>query len=222
MGQAQRRGVMSVALVVIGLIIGVLFGFFVDGNDEEDSPSTATPPHVSGPGPMDELNGVPVGYVRTEEGAVAAATNFNLLSGRDDLLDPNALRRAMQTFATPSWKKEAAKQAKSGYDYVAETYGADADVSTAMLAYDVTNFSPDHAVVNLWTVTTLSGSARPNVEEVWGIVTVELNWMNNDWRVSGIESTPGPAPVDLPSRSPEVPARVLMEEFDEFERAPVP
>jgi hypothetical protein len=211
---------MVVGVLVVGVMIGVLLGFVLDSGSEV-SPQAPTPSAV-GPGPTTEVNGVPVGYARTEEGAVAAAANFNLLSGRDDLLDRDALTSAMQTLAAPSWKGEAAKQAKNGYDYVAETYGDDADVSTAVLRYDLADFTSDHAVVKLWTVTVLSGSARPNVDQVWGIVTIDLEWVNGDWRVEGIESSPGPAPVDLPSGQPEQPARALMEDFDEFEGAPVP
>ena len=210
--------IIGAALVVIA--IGVLLGFSLDKPNE--LPAQAPDPLAVGPGPTTEENGVPVGYARTEEGAVAAATNFNLLSGRDDLLDREAMTTAMQTFAAPSWKSEAADQARNGYDYVAETYGDDADVSTAVLRYDLAEYASDHAVVELWTVTVLSGPERPNVDEVWGIVTVDLVWVDSDWRIAGIESSPGPAPVDLPTRQPQQTARSLMEDFDEFEGAPIP
>lgn len=223
MANEARRNITVIGVLLIGVVLGVFGAFLLDGEDNEESvtPSTSAP-QVQGPGPYDELDGVPVGYARTEEGAVAAAANFNLLSGRDDLLDLDALKRAMQTLAAPSWKSDAAKQAKNGYEYVTETYGADADLSAAVLRYDVVDFTSDHAVVSLWTVNVLSGSNRPNVDEVWGIVTIDLEWVDGDWRVGGIESSPGPAPLDLPSGQPDQPARALMEDFDEFEGAPVP
>ena len=211
----------GIAGVIVGILIGILLGFVFDEGKGETSPGGPTP-SVAGPGPSTEANGVPVGYARTEEGAVAAATNFNLLSGRDDLLDREAMTNAMQALAAPSWKSEAAKQAQNGYDYVAEAYGDDADVSTAVLRYDLADYAADRAVVQLWTVTVLSGSERPNVDEVWGVVTVNLEWVDADWRIAGIESSPGPAPVDLPSRQPQQTARSVMEDFDEFEGAPLP
>jgi hypothetical protein len=67
-----------------------------------------------------------------------------------------------------------------------------------------------------------SGSKRPSVEEVWAIVTVDLIWVDDDWRVEDLESSVGPAPVDLPSGQPAENATTLMEEFDEFEGAPLP
>ena len=217
---SRSRTGMLVGALVVGLLIGVLLGFVLDQGAKEGP--KAQSPSVVGAGPTTDEDGIPLGYARTEEGAIAAAANFNLLSGRDDLLDREALTNAMQTFAAPSWKVEAADQAENGYEYIVETYGEDAEVSTAVLRYDVSDFSPERAVVKLWTVTVLSGSARPNVDEVWGIVTINLEWVDADWRVGGIESSPGPAPVDLPSSEPAQPARALMEDFDEFEGAPVP
>ena len=220
MATEKRRALGLVAVLVIGLVVGLVVGFVLGDGKQASTPDEAMPNQVADPGPTDEVNGVPVGYARTEEGAVAAATNFHLLSARDDLLDQQALRMAMETLAAPEWKEEAARQAKSGYEYVVDTYGADADVSAAVLGYEVVDLSSDRANVRLWTVTTLSGSRRPNVEEVWGIVTIDLVWASNDWRVRGIESDPGPAPVDLPGDNSDVSALEVMEDFNEFEGAP--
>jgi hypothetical protein len=215
-----RVGGVVVGALVVGVLIGIVLGFIFDKGAQE-SPQ-AQPPTATGPGPTAEENGVPVGYSRTEEGAVAAATNFNLLAGRDELLDLDAMTTAMQTLAAPSWKDEAGRQAESGYEYIVDTYGDDADVSAAVVRYDLVNFTTDRASVRLWTVSLASGSRRPNVEEVWAIVTVDLIWVDDDWRVEDLESSVGPAPVDLPSGQPAENATTLMEEFDEFEGAPVP
>lgn len=221
MGTDSRlRSGLIVGAVLVGVVIGVLLGFTLDKGSEV--PAQTPDPSSVGPGPTTEENGVPVGYARTEEGAVAAATNFNLLSGRDDLLDLDAMRSAMQTLAAPSWKDDASRQAQNGYEFIVDTYGEDADVSAAVLRYDLVDFTSDSASVRLWTVSLASGSKQPTVEEVWAVVTVELLWVADDWRVEGVESSVGPAPVDLPSGQPEENAATLMEEFHEFEGAPVP
>jgi hypothetical protein len=212
---------MVVGALVVGGLIGVLLGFQLDDGAGGVTPKTQTP-SIAGPGPTREVNGVPVGYARTETGAVSAATNFDLLSGRDDLLSLRSLTAAMQTFAAPSWKAEAADQAKNGYEYIVNTYGKDVDVSASVLRYHVAKFTPESAAVRLWTVSVASGSKRPTVEEVWAVVTLDLAWVDGDWRVDGMESAVGPAPVDLPSGQPKESATTLMEEFDEFNGAPVP
>ena len=53
-------------------------------------------------------------------------------------------------------------------------------------------------------------------------MTVDLIWVDDDWRVEGLESSVGPAPVDLPSGQSEENATTVMEDFDEFEGAPTP
>ena len=205
---------------IVGVLIGVLLGFVLD---KGNAVPPKTPNHfVVGPGPTAEENGVPVGYAHTEEGAVAAATNFSLLTAGEDLLDVTALTTAMETLAAPEWKDEARAQATNGNEFIVDRYGDDADLTGAVLRYDIVDYSPDHAVVKLWTVSVVSGSKRPNVEEVWGTLTVSLVWTNGDWRVEGNESAPGPAPIDLPAGQPEQSASSLMEEFHEFGGAPIP
>jgi hypothetical protein len=218
----ESRGRVSVIVgtLVVGLVIGILLGFIFDKGTQV-SPE-AQPPATTGSGPFGEENGVPVGYARTEEGAVAAATNFSLLAADDDLLEVDALALAMETLAAPNWKAEARAQAVNGNEFVVDRYGTDADLTGAVLRYEVVEYSSDRAVVRLWTVSVVSGSNRPNVEEVWGTVTVNLVWVDGDWRVEGNESAPGPAPVDLPAGEPEQSASSLMEDFHEFSGAPTP
>ena len=140
-------------------------GFVLD--PEAATEPDAPPRESTGPGPAREENGVPVGYARTKEGAAAAATNFNLLSGRDDLLDVDAIGRAMQTFAAPSWIADAASQAGSGAEYIIDTYGDDADVTASVLRYHVTDFSETDATVRFGPSCWLLAQGDRNVEEVW-------------------------------------------------------
>lgn len=223
MAYETRKLALIVTSLVMSLMVGVILGFVLDSGGGSDGSDPTTPTEsASGPGPVAETNGVPTGYAKTEEGAVAAAANFNLLSAKDELLDESALAEAMRTLAAPDWTEDAERQGKNGYQYVVETYGNDADVGAAVLGFEVADFSDDRATVRLWIVTTLSGSNRPNVETTWGIVTTDLLWVDDDWRVTGIESSPGPAPVELPSGRPQLTAHQVMEEFNEFRGAPVP
>lgn len=221
--EARGRGITLIGVLLVGIVLGVIGGFLLDGGDNEanETPSPSAP-GARGPGPHDELNGVPVGYARTEEGAVAAAANFTLLTAKDSLLDQDALVLAMETLAAPSWVSEAQMQARNGYKFITSRYGNDANIAGAVLRYDVANFSSDQATIKLWAVSVASGSKRPNVEEVWSILSVDLEWANGDWRVTGSESEPGPAPIDLPGGAPQQSALDVMEGFDEFEGALVP
>ena len=221
MANQTTRRTLIVTSLAVALLAGIGFGFILDngrGIERPSPPSEST----STPGSADATRDDATGYERTEEGAVAAATNFNLLSARDELLVDGALGDAMRSLASPDWADDAEREGQNGYEYVVETYGRDADVAAAVLAYEVATFDQDRAKVRLWLVTTLSRSGRTSVEAAWGIVTTDLAWIDGDWHVTGIESSPGPAPVQLPPGEPEVTARHVIEEFDEFRSAPLP
>ena len=201
--------------VIVGILIGTLLGFVLDDGNGEP-PAQERTPSAAGPGPSTEANGVPVGYARTEEGALAAARGFALLSASDVIRDKAAYVRAMQTIAAPDWSDHAKDLALNGYEFLIDRYGPDVDVSAAVLRYDIVDFSPTQAEIELWVVSVAAGSLRPTVDEVWGTALVELAWVDGDWRVSGAENTTGPAPVDLPTTSSEESAATLMEELDEY------
>lgn len=220
--EAQRRGFTLFAVLVIGVATGILVSFLLETDHKDSSAPSTTPGQVGGPGSTDELNGVPVGYAQTEEGAVAAATNFGLVSTNDALWSRDAFIRAMESIAAPGWRDEARRQAENGYEFITQRYGPDADVSGAALRYDVLDFSSEHAVVKLWVLSVISGSKSPTVDEVWGTTIVRLIWIDGDWRVEETTNDTGPAPVDLPGQSPEESANALMKELREYTGAPVP
>ena len=221
MATYSNRTVVMVFAVIIALLIGVVVGFALDPEDAADDPDAA-PVTPSGPGPTREVGGVPVGYARTEDGAVAAATNFTLLTTRDALIEEEALTRALQTLAAPSWRDNARAQAKAGTEFLVDRYGSDAQVAGAVVRYDVAKFTADTAVVDLWAVSVAAGSRRSTVDEIWSILRVDLAWVEGDWRVTASDSKQGPAPVDLPTRAPSRTAQDVMEQFAEFEGPVVP
>lgn len=215
----MKRAIALMLAIVVAVGLGIGLGFILDSGPSHLDVISETP---SGPGPTDEVNGLPVGYARTEEGAVAAAVNFNLLAAGDRVLDRDAMSSAMEALAAPSWRQEAARQADSGYSFLSTTYGRDAEVSAAVVRFRLSDYTPESAVVDLWTVTLLSGELRPNVDEVWGIVTISLTWVEGDWRVTGIESEPGPSPVDLPAEESSLSLEDVLRSFDELESAAKP
>jgi hypothetical protein len=205
----------GVAGFIVGALIGILLGFVLDDGNGESSPQDPGA-SVAGPGPSTEANGVPLGYAHTEEGALAAARGFALLTASDVIRDKDAYVKAMRTIAAPDWLEDAEDQAVNGYEFLVDRYGEDVDVSAAVLRYDIVDFSPTQAEIKFWVVSVAAGSLRSTVDEVWGTAIVELAWVDGDWRVSGAENTTGPAPVDLPTSSSRESAASLMEELDEF------
>ncbi|MGH2730743.1 MAG: hypothetical protein ACRDJI_09090, partial [Actinomycetota bacterium] len=108
-------------VLLFGFAIGVFVGFGLDDTGEKSSPKTPVP-SVTGAGPTREVNGVPVGYARTEEGAVAAARGFALLTATDLIRDRDAFVEAMETTAAPGWVEDARRQAVNGYEFLVGRY----------------------------------------------------------------------------------------------------
>jgi hypothetical protein len=180
----MRRYGSFLVILIVGVALGLLAGLFFDSETKvvPTEPSTSDPlsPVLS----------------QTEEGAVTAAANFALLSAHDSLATPEALAQASSRLVAPSWREQAAEQARAGSEFLTESYGDAADVSGAVLGYEVVEFSPDATVVRLWVVSVISGSADIDSVDSWSIATIELQWFEQGWLVTGTESSSGPSPGD--------------------------
>lgn len=216
----SRRGTLLLGVaagVLIGLAAGLLIGR--DSAPVETSPRVPAQPAA---GPTRTINGVPVGYARTEEGAVLAATNFGLVTTSELIGDRAAYTEAIETFAAPTWLEQASREARNGHEFAVNHYGSDVQMVSAVLRYEVLSYSDRRASVRLWTVTVASGSERPTAEAIWGTSTLELAWTDDDWRVVDTDNSPGPAPVVLQSPAEEEAIRSLMEESNAFTKGPRP
>jgi hypothetical protein len=185
---ARRLGL--AALVVALVIAAYFFGRQTTGESE---PNTEPGPTPAGVGPTEEINGVPVGYSQDEEGAVAAATNFaRVMTGATG--DRIEYRASLTTIAAPSWEKDAAKIADSTTDFILERYGDGATATFSPLRYKVGLCSSISCSVDLWGVLVATGSKLNHLDESWLTVSLDLEWVTDDWRVAGQASASGPTP----------------------------
>jgi hypothetical protein len=70
------------------------------------------------------------------------------------------------------------------------------------LAWRAETYSDHEARVTVWTVTVLSAQAVAVPQAEWMTVTVDLEWVEGDWRVTAIGERPGPTPIACPSDEP--------------------
>ncbi len=70
------------------------------------------------------------------------------------------------------------------------------------LASRVESFRSHEASVAVWTVTVLSAEEVASPQTEWVTVTVDLAWVDSDWRVDGIRNRPGPTPMTGPNDQP--------------------
>ncbi|OIK02705.1 hypothetical protein BIV25_02900 [Streptomyces sp. MUSC 14] len=156
---------------------------------------------------MRELDGVPVGYPHTQEGAKAAAANYTTVSGSSDFLTNRAARhRAVSVMAATGTAGTATKRA----DYAARAAvsalrgdnsrvaAGKAIARTGVLSAHILGFDAHGAMVRLWTTTvrgSASGHATPTAD--FQSVTVTLTWEANDWKLKDSSSATGlVAPID--------------------------
>jgi hypothetical protein len=184
-------------------------------------------------GPRDIKSGVPVGYQHSQQGAVAAAANYASVLSSPLILDRARRRAAIEALAAP----EALARQQRAWDQAAALLskglgvgdGGARDGTVLLRAVPVgwrlEKYSGDRATVAIW-VTSVGGTftGSPNdvpVREAWGTTTVELRWVDGDWKQLKATNTDGPVPI-ADSATPTAASQLVPEanDFKEFTYAP--
>jgi hypothetical protein len=174
---------------------------------------------------------VPVGWARSEAGAVGAATNYTAVLSSEILFDPAKRRLAVNAIAAPQarlrMQRDMEDSARTVAAALTRASGQPLDPTkvifqTIPVRYRVELYDGDRARVAIWTtgVGGYDGSSLP-VQEAWGITTVELSWIDKDWKETSATVQDGPVPVA--DDAPPTPAPVLVGEaqrFKEYHYAP--
>jgi hypothetical protein len=186
-------------------------------------------------GPRRFVEGVGVGYARSQQGAVAAAANYSSVLSSALILDTARRRAAIDTLAAPEAKAGLQKtfdQAVASLRKGLGVTGADTDnVQVLMRAnpvgWKVDDYRDGTARVAIWVsgVTGSIGGTGPPVpiREGWGTTTMNLRWVKGDWKL--VDSTTVDGPLPIADVSPPTPAPELVSkasEFKEFTYAPGP
>ncbi|MGY0466741.1 hypothetical protein ACW14Y_41760 [Kitasatospora sp. cg17-2] len=213
-------------MVLLALIIGgILISRGPDPGIAPDSPApSAKASNVAGgssltgaaaPGQTATsrlVEGVPVGYSKSREGAIAAAVNYEVArSSARYLTDSNTRERILKTIMASD---AAAGQIKDDNAAGARFYsalGLTADTADKLIARasplgsKVVSYSPEVATVSVWMsgiVGLPSPSAPVPVSASWTTYTFVLVWRDGDWRTSSISVTPGPTPLQATGQQP--------------------
>ena len=193
-------GLGLIALVILGL--GFLVGR-ASAPKAATSPSAGSATASAAPGASRVENGVPVGYQRTQVGAVAAATNYTQALSGALLLEPDQYRAAVGTVAAPESKSKLLQDAETSLAAEQNNLqlvtlahrGVKVAISSYPLAYHVNNYSPTVAELSIWTVSIVGEDGQLAASQAWNTMTVDLEWTNGDWKETSVGSTPGPVPV---------------------------
>ena len=157
----------------------------------------AEPVPGTGAGPARVTEGVPVGYSRSEEGAVAAAANYTRVLGDKANLDPAFGERAYPQFAVPAVAEDLLRRSRessaSGIGKEA-VVGEGVALRGAPLGYRVESYIDDAATVSVWYVAVGVGPPHLPMTTAWGTDRISLAWLDGDWKIADISSSAGPEP----------------------------
>jgi hypothetical protein len=216
-GRSSSRSLVTVVGVVVLLIAAIAFA----NRGGDDSPSSsatgdtdkpkAAPTAATGTKPVQmKMGGIPAGYARDAQGAQSAAANYCVALGSAEMFDATRRHEIVDTVYAPD--VAAARQSALDNAYSNETFlsniGLDKDgtapegqtfVSRIVpVGTKVTASSKDQATVEVWYTSLfgLSGEASTNpVSESWYTTTYQLEWTNNDWKITDFQQKDGPVPV---------------------------
>ena len=208
-------------IFALGLLVGAV-GF--DGGAAPVAPETVTEPDRAalGPGPARIVDGVGVGYARTEAGAITAATEYVTALSGPAALDEERVRRVLELIAAP----DALARLTDAYEEVAalgrERLGLDQRPEPTVIfradavGYRVERFSEEEATIAVWTVGLTGSSATTAPRHSWSTTVAQLRWVEDDWKVEGLNTSPGPTPPlsGAPTASDEL--FTVVPEFEEY------
>lgn len=223
----NRRVVLGGMIAGSLLAVGALMVRLAAGGDDGAPPRAATADAASntasgGPGPRPthpptartgtesdgpsaQEAGMPVGFAGTEQGAVAAAMSYAAASQRWLYFTDDEIAAAVAVLATP----QAAEQLT--VEVTSEIALARGELARSPgrvwwlvrpMATRVEFATATTARVSVWTVTVLSAIEVAVPQAEWLTVSVDLAWLDGDWRVDGVRSTPGPTPMLSPKDEP--------------------
>lgn len=211
-GDTHNRKRFLVWVAVLAIMIGSGALLLTIGRPPSSAPSASTPTSTVRPvvppgatGPVADHAGLPVGFAHEEGGATAAAVAYATAPQRWLYFTDAQITAAVVEIATPAaaprLTEEVVSDVSSARDQLGKSPGR-VWWLVRPLAWRVDSYDPDEATVSVWTVTVLSAEevAAPQCE--WVTVTLELAWVDGDWRVDGVRDTPGPTPLTSPGDQP--------------------
>lgn len=210
----SRRTAILAALVVVALVAGVLLIRFSSSDTAPSDRRSDTAAGTDGPrptvaagvaGPAGDAAGVPVGFSPDEPGAVAAAVAYATASQRWLYFTDEEIEAAVAEIATPvaapRLAEEVVADVSMARDQLVESSGPIWWL-VRPLAWRVDDFRDTEARVSVWTMTVLSAAGVAAPQSEFLTVTLDLSWVDGDWRVDGVRDAPGPTPITGPHDQP--------------------
>ena len=199
----RRSRIPAAVALVAALAVSAVIGRVTTPTG--NSPPAVRPAPVAEPPGMGATGmeaGVPVGYARTREGAVAAMAAYGQALA-DPRVEINDRRRAevVAAVGTPRYARtlqdgEAGFAAmRNGPVGQALRGGARAVFLAVPVAYRVVSFDGSRAVIVSWSVAIAASDTGIEPRAGWDTTTTTAVWEHGDWKVDQAQNRPGPVPA---------------------------
>lgn len=200
----SRRALVGV--VVAALVLGMAAKTLVFRDGSSGGSGSAARPAAQerpvGPEGVDD-HGVPYGFARSRDGALAAAVHFVGLGELVVNASPEVAESALRTIAAETAEAAFVETQLAGFGDLRQALSRGEGVTrlrAGVVATKLEGYTRDRARVALWRVLVLSRDGMTSPGEQWGIVTYELVWEDGDWRVWSEDITAGPTPAATETR----------------------
>jgi hypothetical protein len=220
--------------VVVLLIAAIAFANRGDrsSSDGDESKPEAAPTAASGTRPVDgKAAGIPTGYAHDAQGAQSAAANYAVALGSTGMFNKDA----RHTIVDVVYEAGAAGKLQSQLDQAYSTellsrMGLDAQGNaphgstfvsrTIPVGTKIVQYKGSTAKVAVWYMGLIGMSSPGSTDPVrtsWSTWTFDLQWYDNDWKITADAQKGGPAPVpgdDKAATSEEI--SKVIEEYGGF------
>lgn len=223
-----RQVTLGISIVAAVFVAGLLTPFGRDDHTPQNrrSQAPATLGAADSGGPTRQVAGMPAGFTHDEVGATRAAAAYATASERWLYFSDEELTAAVEQISTPASAERAVAEVvadiTSAREGLGETQGPVWWFVRA-LATRVEHHAEDEARISVWIVTVLSAEGVAAPQSEWQTLTIDLEWVDGDWKVDDIEDAPGPTPMTGPGDRPwdAQPFDDALDGFARLDRDPV-
>ncbi|MEU6433787.1 hypothetical protein ACF067_23655 [Streptomyces albidoflavus] len=207
------RSLITVVGVVVLLIAAIAFAN--QNTDTPDNPSDARGPAASptsptGTKPVDtQTSGIPTGHPQTKQGAESAAANYAVALGSAEMFGEERRSQILETIIVPSEVQRFRDSLDKAYSKpLFQNLGLREDGSspegltfvsrTTPIGTTAAKYTDTKATLSVWCsgLLGMAGETSTNpVTSSWFTITMELHWVDGDWKIFTHSQKDGPAPV---------------------------
>ncbi|GAA2606122.1 hypothetical protein [Streptomyces lienomycini] len=206
--RSSSRGLVTVVGVVVLLIAAIAFANRGGGDSASSDDAGSGKPKTSATAPSG-TRPVQAGFAHDEQGAQSAAANYAVALGSDGMFHKAKRDPILQAIIVPDRVANFEATLDKAYSpKFNKAVGLNEDGSTpkgytfvsrtSPIGTKVTERSTDNTTVEVW-CSGLLGLAGQNstapVTSSWFTITMQLKWVNDDWKIVTHSQKDGPAPI---------------------------